>query len=85
MIAVFVLAMVYQVFGSRVEVVEDVLLVEQPAAVVPRLAVLAAAAQVGQGKVAEVLREEQPGDAEAETMAAFLEMHLMTGEMISGV
>lgn len=56
----------HQVLGGGVEVVEDVLLVEQAAGVVPALAVLAAAADVGDGHdAAEVLHEHQPRHAEA--------------------
>jgi len=49
-----------------VEIVENVLLVEEPSGVVPGLAVFAAAPQVGQHEVAEMLGEEQTCDPEAE-------------------
>ena len=48
------------------EIVENVLLVEEPSGVVPGLAVFAAAPQVGQHEVAEMLGEEQTCDPEAE-------------------
>jgi hypothetical protein len=56
----------YQKFSCRVEIVENVLLVEEPSGVVPGLAVFAAAPQVGQHEVAEMLGEEQTCDPEAE-------------------
>ena len=54
--------------SSRVEIVENVLLVEQSSCVVPGLAVFAASSQVGQNVVAEMLSKEQAGDAETENI-----------------
>ena len=66
----------YQVLSSRVEIVENVLLVEQSSRVVPGLAVFAASSQVGQNVVAEMLSKEQAGDAETENIQLIWQLSL---------
>jgi hypothetical protein len=62
------------VLSSRVEIVENVLLVEQSSRVVPGLAVFAASSQVGQNVVAEMLSKEQAGDTETENIQLIISL-----------